>query len=416
MESVVGFEWPIEIVELSESIEAHGGERVCNLIRGVGNSDTKDVQCGWDKINIPFPSKSTRHRRKPSPVKENGIITDNLVNFMHLASAANHLIDNPALQLTPVILSRDAMAIKPSGDLDLSSDTLIGFKTPVDINFVKENPYSEPKFIKENLYTEAGAIIAMTADKTASLHIANDFLLPKTTGEDVYQTVTDTVKVAQACLSCISSIQDDTISQDQVNCSCSCKDCEDGDSVCEQCDGKYDHPYSQLRPCARCLSNGLQCQKLIVIGISMDCESNNSAAMKRLDSDQTGDIKFTRSFPDAVHAGKKLYRASANWWLLLDGYRVNNSIIRCLRQFDDSVCHQLRVAVSDSSLRNRDRMDFGAIIECTNPKVASCIQSSRCAPSVTMTLFPDPFWKTKTSGTITTAQDMCLGIYCYLFI
>mgnify|MGYP001790908393 CR=1 FL=1 len=44
---------------------------------------------------------------------------------------------------------------------------------------------------------EAGAIIATFTDKSSSLHLANDFLLRKASGENVFTTVSETIKHAQ---------------------------------------------------------------------------------------------------------------------------------------------------------------------------------------------------------------------------
>ena len=70
--------------------------------------------------------------------------------------------------------------------------------------------------------------------------------------------------------------------------------------------------------------------------------------------------------------GQKLFRAVSNWWLLIDGVNVN-CIIRCLCQFTD--CEKLRAFVSDSSFQNRDRMDYGSILEPVNPKVTETINA-----------------------------------------
>ena len=177
------------------------------------------------------------------------------------------------------------------------------------------------------------------------------------------------------------------------------------ESVCESCASEgYDMPFTQLRPCKKCRLMKIKCCKLIVLGISMDCEANNAKAMKMvdlscntplddIDEPDNSDVIFyahmrlTKSFPDAVHAGKKLFRAVSNWWLLIDGFHVNNCIIRCLRQFTD--CEKLRAVVSDSSLRNRDRMDYGSILETVNPKVAETINAAAAVTSsqlVTITI------------------------------
>ena len=144
----------------------------------------------------------------------------------------------------------------------------------------------------------------------------------------------------------------------------------------------------------------------------MDCESNDALAMRSIQEreDLPAHMQLVNAIPDAVHAGKKTFRASANWWLLKDGYRINNMILRSLRQFDDKLGPKLRPVISDSSLRNRDRMDFPAILEATSPKLQSVI-ADHCETEkkVTVTLFPDPFWRAKLKGVLDSITDICEG-------
>lgn len=189
------FEWPEDIVDFATSIEAQGSTKVCNLIHGPDMADKNfDKNLPWKTINVPFPSKSSRQRRKSPSVKQSGIITSQLRHFHHFTQVSEPLLSSAKLRITPVCIARDGMAFKPSGDLDLSSNTIVGLDIPIDLAYVKAHAYPDPDFIKSHLYTEAGAIVASTLDNTASLHVANDFLLSKTKGEQVYATVSNAIK------------------------------------------------------------------------------------------------------------------------------------------------------------------------------------------------------------------------------
>ena len=411
------FEWQKDIVDFTASVESQGGEKTVNLLRGPGKADESyDPRLPWKFTNIPLPSKSSRKRRETPAVKENGVINDHIRNLVNLCTVATPLISTEQVVVTPVCLSRDAMAIKPSGDFDKGSNTIVGLVDPIDIDYVKANPFPEPETIKSNLYSEAGAIIATTLDKKVTLHIANDFLLSKTSGEKVFETVSDVVRVTQTCVDCLRLCNSSIITAQSVKdigCVSECADCTEA-GFCEQCDSVYGSTaaeHSQLRPCKRCVVNGVQCKKLVVLAISMDCESNNQTAMNTMDSDDNPNfhVRLTRSAPDAVHAGKKLYRAVSNWWLRIDGYRVNNIITRCLRTFDATAAN-LRPLVSDSCLRNKDRMDYGAIIECTDKKVQRAVIANPAYPETIITVFPDPFWKSKSQGLLESVSDICTGI------
>lgn len=408
------FEWPEDIIQFSSSLEAHGGQKVCNLIRGPGKLDPSyEESQPLKSLNLPMPSKTTRQRRKTPSVKDNGVITQHLISFIELCQATPCLTPTSTqCEIIPVVLARDAMAIKPAGDFDPASNTIIGLSTSIDLQYVKNNPYPDPDSIRSMLYTEAGAIIATTLDNQATLHLAHDFLLHKTTGDNVFDTLSKTVKIIQSCWECISRTRIISVTEDDITCrTAECQICIDLDDVCDSCSDTYTSVHAQLRPCLQCLATGTRCKKIAVVGIAMDCEANNAYAMRKLSNPDSTPLHMTlvSSLPDVVHAGKKLYRASSNWWLLIDGYRVNNSIIRSLRQFETSFNDDLRQVVGDKCLRNRDRMDYGSILQATDPAVNSLISSSPHAPSVTVTLLPDPFWRAKTKDVLQSITDICPG-------
>ena len=72
-----------------------------------------------------------------------------------------------------------------------------------------------------------------------------------------------------------------------------------------------------------------------------DCEEKNKAAFyklidkKKFDKAKNGDryhLEYLYTVPDVVHIGKCCKGSFSNWWLIVDGYRINLSILRCLRQ------------------------------------------------------------------------------------
>lgn len=205
-----------------------------------------------------------------------------------------------------------------------------------------------------------------------------------------------------------------TIKQEQVTlCRSTCVNCFTNKELCDDCINIHQSIYPQLRACERCLMAGVRCRKLTVLGISMDCESNNALAMRKLDDkDQIPEHLLLRySIPDAVHAAKKVYRASANWWLWLDGQLINNIMLRSLRQFDEEAAALLRPIISDSALRNRDWVDYGCILEAVDRRLHDAVSSvcMKHGSQVTVTLYPDPFWKDKSKGPISSINDLCAG-------
>lgn len=56
--SICRTEWQLDVVEFAKSVEAHGGEKVCNLLRGPGKGATQYANSSpWCSINTPFPPK-----------------------------------------------------------------------------------------------------------------------------------------------------------------------------------------------------------------------------------------------------------------------------------------------------------------------------------------------------------------------
>lgn len=402
-------------------MEAQGGVKTCNLIRGCGAIVKKDVKKEvnfWKDINIPFPSKSTRQRQKPDSIKESGVITSHLRNFQRMCVTSKPLQSNEAVVLRPICLSRDAMAIKPSGDFDIQTNSIIGLTNTIDLDYVKNNPIPDPEQLKRTMYTEAGAVVGTSLDNKVGLLLANDFLTSRTTSDMVFETLSTVIEKVQTCESCLRDVRSPLVDDLSKACTSICQACllnidAGQDDTCEECSPTYSSPFPQLRPCSRCTLAGIPCHKLAVVAVSMDCESNNACAMKRIHTrtDLPPHMQLLHAIPDAVHAGKKVFRSCANWWLLLDGYRINNSMLRTLRQFDTAASNKLRPVLTDSVLRNRDRMDYGAILECTDSKLHSVIDDLTAVHGtrMTSTLFPDPFWRSKYNGILSSATDICQG-------
>lgn len=375
----------------------------------------------WSNTNIPFPSKSTRQRRKCTNTVDNGVITHNLKNMQAMCKKSKPIINSENLTVLPVCLSRDAMAIKPSGDFDPHTNKIIEQTFPIDFDCVKDNPNPDPDILRESMYSEAGAVIATALYNSASLLVANDFLVKSTSGLTVYSTLCSTIDAIQICTSCLQLVRSELVTADNVSCQSVCIECVANKNrgiheTCDDCSSTHSSPYPQLRACARCVATGKRCFKLTVMAVSMDCESNNALAMKMFDtkaSDSPPHTLLVHSIPDVVYVGKKVFRASANWWLWLDNVRMNNSMLRTIRQFDTECGGKLKVAISDSSLRNRDRMDYTAILESTSEDLHLIItnQTRDSGSYITHTLYPDLFWKSNNPSLISSTTDICLGKY-----
>ena len=92
---------------------------------------------------------------------------------------------------------------------------------------------------------EAGAIIATFTDKSSSLHLAKNFLLHKTPGENVFTTVSKTIKHAKCIKIRLEGVSSTIVNT--VDCHSTCAECEQNEFICESCASEgCDMPFTQL--------------------------------------------------------------------------------------------------------------------------------------------------------------------------
>ena len=109
-----------------------------------------------------------------------------------------------------------------------------------------------------------------------------------------------------------------------------------------------------------------------------------------------------------VHMEKKLLRLVTNWWLINEGYRTNSVIIQTLRHGNDKIlAKSLTQNISDVTLRGRDQMDFGIVLEFSNSGLLQLLY--RCENTTAVTLYPDQFWLSATTVTFNNPASMCIG-------
>ena len=68
----------------------------------------------------------------------------------------------------------------------------------------------------------------------------------------------------------------------------------------------------------------------------MDSESRNQTAQdifkeNKLSGEIDSQLTYCKTFPDAVHVGKRKRQSFANWFLSVDGERTNLVLLRTLR-------------------------------------------------------------------------------------
>ena len=125
----------------------------------------------------------------------------------------------------------------------------------------------------------------------------------------------------------------------------------------------------------------------------MDSESRNRTAQdlfkeKKIQDTVDSYLSLAQCLPDIVHVAKRMSRQFSNWYLIVNGYRVNRVQLRTLRN-DPILKSKIREHLTVAACRNRDRMDVDLILEISSTALRQIIQSE--AGVITNTLIPQKF-------------------------
>mgnify|MGYP001798019286 CR=1 FL=1 len=175
-----------------------------------------------------------------------------------------------------------------------------------------------------------------------------------------------------------------------------------------------------LRSCNRCRNYGHKCVKGAVLAIAMDSESKNQAAFKEFEKSRETMVdpclSLTSCFPDAVHVGKRISRSFSNWFIIVQGYRINRVLLRTLRN-DPYVKEHLKPHLSLASCRNKDRMDVESFLEICSPAVQTVIKE-HIKTSVVETIVPEKYrvYDGNKTGVLQNPTGVCVGPHGTIFV
>lgn len=104
----------------------------------------------------------------------------------------------------------------------------------------------------------------------------------------------------------------------------------------------------------------MQCRKLVVIFSSSDCGSNYKKGMEIhseniANGNNDNDLQHLRAMPDIVHVVKCLSCSLTNWFLVVEGYRINTSFLRIIRE-TEPLGTEMRRVLPLEAVKQRDRM------------------------------------------------------------
>ena len=158
---------------------------------------------------------------------------------------------------------------------------------------------------------------------------------------------------------------------------------------------------------------GKKCIQLVALGLSMDSESKNRGAQDLFEElNASGEIDncltLSDCIPDAVHLGKRILRQFSNWFLIVQGCRINKIQLRTLRN-DPNINGELKKHLTVAACRNRDRMDVESMLEISDYTVRNIVSTG--APYITETLIPEKYklYEGNKKGVVSSPSGICLA-------
>ena len=426
------FQWDKEVIEFVESLEYHGHEKTINLLRGpgflgTGKGGTKTFD--WSSWNWPLPGKTTRKKSCTGYTTDSGIHKNLLQSFLELAkekkSGVISLVDNETVKVIPIALKKDGMSLKPGMQVDSRQGLIIGTTEKIDYQYVKQNPNPDPEKLKEIFIKEAECYCATTLDGKMNLPVGVDYITGSLSSTATCETIEKKALVSQVCLGHMTAggapQKNGVLLDSRQDCTSHCSGCALKGVLCSSCI-KKGHAFVEpsLRACSRCLAANMKCIKAVALVFSMDSEIRNGGAQtlfKERKSNNSIDphLKLSECLPDPVHVGKRISRQFSNWFLVVDGCRINRVQLRTLRN-DPTIAEHLRGHLTVAACRNRDRMDVNSMLEISSEVVRNTIKDK--VKFITNTIIPERFrvYEGNKRGILQNPTAVCLGPYGSIYI
>ena len=86
------------------------------------------------------------------------------------------LFNMPKAKVIGAVMQNDGTELQPGILFDEALKCNVGLKPKINIQLVKNNPSPSPKFLKENVVTEANVLFVTTLYDTVSMPVAVEYL------------------------------------------------------------------------------------------------------------------------------------------------------------------------------------------------------------------------------------------------
>lgn len=351
------FQWDTEILEFLDTLEYYGHEATVHLLRGPGfykrksrctSITSSDPKFMWESWNWPLPGRTTRNKEKGRYSTDSGVYWPMVQNFLSVISDAQSgceplfTDENPKLRIYPVTSQEDGVALKPGLQVDIHQGIIVGTKKAIDFQYICNNEFPDAEVLKNEMVKEAHCISIETLDGKFAIPVGAQYLPSAVSGSEQLEQSVASFEVLNTCLSCLKNSKMSfagAVLKGNGHCKSECPDCEkttENKRVCDHCQD-VGHTFVEpwLRACEECITNGDECIKMVCLVWMMDSESKNKSSQITLtqkQKDEDSDVnKLVTALPDAVHVAKNDRASFANWFRLVDGYRINLVLLRTIR-------------------------------------------------------------------------------------
>lgn len=249
--------------------------------------------------------------------------------------------------------------------------------------------------LKKILVKEGHCLCVETLDGKIAIPVGVHFLPSEVSGEDQLEQSMSAVSCVQTCLSCLKDSKmafQGAVIKGQGHCQSVCPNCISQGEVCNECSGRHKFVHPALRACKECLEKDQECVKMVCLAWVMDSESKNKNSQtiltkRQSETESTTDADLVMASPDPVHVAKNDRASFANWYRLVDGYRVNLVLLWTART-DPILKEILLPHLSLAACRNRDRTDVDTVVEICSPEVRKGLQRANW---IVQTLVPEVY-------------------------
>ena len=296
--------------------------------------------------------------------------------------------EKPKLRIYPVTCQEDGVALKPGLQVDSHQGIVVGTKKTMDFQYVCNNDPPDNEVLKNEMVKEVHCICIETLDGKFAIPIGAHYLSSAVSGSEQLEQSVASFEVFNTCLKNSMMSFAGAVLKGNGHCNSECPDCKttiENEHVCGHCqDVGHTFVELSLRTCEECITNGEECVKMVCLIWTMDSESKNKSSQitltqKQKDGDN-GVNKLVTALPDAVHVAKNDHASFANWFCLVDGYRIN-LVLLCTVRMDPKLKDYLIPYLSLAACRNRD-----SLIEICLPAVREALGRTTC---IIQTIVPE---------------------------